>query len=77
LLLYLDAGAVLGYVFGRGLPALINRAEVDSFGLYPVLALALAGDLFPYAATELVGGNGFLAIHVVGIVLGNRPLAHR
>jgi cell volume regulation protein A len=74
-LLQLAAGAALGYVFGRGLVALINRAEIDGFGLYPVLALA--GGLFTYAATELVGGNGFLAIYVTGIVLGNRPLTHR
>lgn len=74
-LLQLAAGAVLGYAFGRGLVALINRAEIDGFGLYPVLALA--GGLFTYAATELVGGNGFLAIYVTGIVLGNRPLTHR
>jgi len=74
-LLQLTAGAALGYAFGRGLTLLINRAYVDSFGLYPVLALA--GGLFSYAATELVGGNGFLAIYVVGVVVGNRPLAHR
>lgn len=74
-LVQLTVGAALGYVFGRGLVGLINRVKVDSFGLYPVLALA--GGLFAYAATDLIGGNGFLAIYVVGVVLGNRPLAYR
>lgn len=73
--LQLVAGAALGYGFGRALVVLINRVRIDSFGLYPVLALA--GGLLAYAATDLVGGNGFLAIYVVGIVLGNRPLMHR
>ncbi len=74
-LLQLTAGAVLGYVFGRALAWLINHVQVDSLGLYPVLALA--GGLFTYAATDLAGGNGFLAIYVAGIVLGNRRLTHK
>lgn len=73
--LQLVAGAALGYGMGRGLVVVINRVRIDSVGLYPVLALA--GGLFTYAFTELVGGNGFLAIYMVGIVLGNRPLVHR
>ena len=73
--LQLGAGAALGYGMGRGLVLVINRVQVDSVGLYPVLALA--GGLLTYAFTELVGGNGFLAIYMVGIVLGNRPLVHR
>ncbi len=73
--LQLALGAALGYGFGRALVVLINRVRIDSFGLYPMLALA--GGLLAYAATDLLGGNGFLAIYVVGIVLGNRPLTHR
>lgn len=73
--LQLVAGAAFGYGMGRGLVLVINRVRIDSVGLYPVLALA--GGLLTYALTELVGGNGFLAIYVVGIVLGNRPLVHR
>ena len=73
--LQLAAGAALGYGMGRGLVLVINQVRVDSVGLYPVLALA--GGLLTYALTELVGGNGFLAIYMVGIVLGNRPLVHR
>lgn len=68
-------GGVLGYVLGRLLVGLINRVRIDSFGLYPVLALA--GGLLTYALTNLLGGNGFLAIYVVGLVLGNSTLAHQ
>jgi cell volume regulation protein A len=39
--------------------------------------LALAGGLLCYAATSLVGGNGFLAIYVAGLVLGNASLVHQ
>ena len=74
-LLQLTIGAVVGVVFGRLLSTLINRVAIPSFGLYPVLALA--GGLLAYGASNLVGGNGFLTIYLVGLVLGNRPLAHR
>lgn len=39
--------------------------------------LALAGGLLCYAATSLIGGNGFLAVYVTGMVLGNAALAHQ
>jgi cell volume regulation protein A len=68
-------GGLLGYLLGRLLVLLINRVRIDSFGLYPVLALA--GGLLTYALTNLLGGNGFLAIYVVGLVLGNTTLAHQ
>lgn len=68
-------GAGLGLVFGRLLVELINRVDIPIFGLYPVLALA--GGLLAYSASNLLGGNGFLAIYLVGLTLGNLPLAHR
>lgn len=75
IVLQLLLGGLLGYLWGRGLTGLINRARLDTPGLYPVMALA--GGLLAYAATDLLGGNGFLAIYIVGLVLSNRPLSHR
>lgn len=74
-LLQLAIGAALGVVLGRLLSELINRVAIPSFGLYPVLALA--GGLLAYGVSNLAGGNGFLTIYLVGLVLGNRPLSHR
>lgn len=71
----LALGGLLGYLFGRFLVWLINRSGIDTLGLYPVLVLS--GGLLAYAATNLVGGNGFLAIYVLGVVLGNFPLSHK
>lgn len=71
----LALGAALGWLFGRLLGELINRVAISSFGLYPVLALA--GGLLAYGVSNLVGGNGFLTIYVVGLMLGNRALSHR
>lgn len=44
-------------------------------GLYPVLTLALAA--LAYGLTTLILGSGFLAVYVVGMVLGNASIPHR
>ena len=68
-------GAVLGYVIGRGAVWLFNRVDLDYDGLYSVLSLALA--LLTYAATASVGGSGFLAAYICGLVLGNHEFIHK
>jgi len=64
-------GAAMGVAGGRLLVMLINRLRLHS-GLYPLLAVA--GGLLVFAATQQVGGSGYLAIFVAGVVLGNSPL---
>ena len=61
-------GAVLGLAGGWLLVRLINRLSLAT-GLYPLLAVA--GGLFIFAVTAQLGGSGFLAIFLVGLVLGN------
>lgn len=51
-------GAVIGYVFGKGMIYVINYLKLGYEGLYPVLTLTLV--LFVYGATASLGGNGFL-----------------
>jgi cell volume regulation protein A len=64
-------GAVLGLAGGRLLVWLTNRLRLHT-GLYPLLASA--GGLLIFAVTQQVGGSGFLAIFLAGVVLGNSPL---
>lgn len=62
-------GAVIGIVGGLALVWLINRLELAA-GLYPVFAMAFA--LFIYSGAETVGASGFLAVYLVGLIVGNR-----
>jgi cell volume regulation protein A len=62
-------GLVLGLVIGGLAIWLIRRLHLDVEGLYQVLTIALA--LFTYAATALLSGSGFLAVYLVGLLLGN------
>ena len=67
----LGGGALGGLVGGALLVAFINLARLES-GLNPVVSLASA--LFVFAATSVLGGSGFLAVYVAGLVAGNMPL---
>lgn len=68
-------GAAAGMLAGRGSLWLINRIQLDHSGLYPVLSVALV--LLTYAGSALIHGNGFLAVYVAGIVIGNNRFIHR
>lgn len=69
----------LGAVFGFGLGFLwkyfINKIDMDFEGLYPVLVIALM--FITFSITELVGGNGFLAIYISAVYLGNHEFIHK
>lgn len=68
-------GGLAGLFWGVGLVWLLNRVRLDGFGLYPLLALA--GAFLAYSSTNLIGGNGFLAVYLAGLVVGNRRVPHR
>ncbi len=68
-------GGVMGYSMGRFSHWIINNIKLGSEGLYPVLVLGLA--MFTYAATHIIGGNGFLAIYLSALVLGSRDFIHK
>jgi cell volume regulation protein A len=70
--LQMGLGLVLGYSGGRAAGWLMRRTHFDWQGLYPLIALVLG--VLVFAVTNLVGGSGFLAVYVAGIVLGNQPL---
>lgn len=68
-------GAVFGYALGRGMVFLINRVKLSYEGLYPVLTLALVFLAFGLAA--VLGGSGFLAVYIAGIVMGRYDFIHK
>ncbi|MEZ5862534.1 MAG: potassium/proton antiporter, partial [Geminicoccaceae bacterium] len=71
----LVAGLAGGWLIVKG----INLIELEP-GLYPIAVLG--GALILFAFTALLGGSGFLAVYVAGLVAGNmriraRPHLHR
>ncbi len=68
-------GAAAGMAMGYIMSFTINRIKLEYDGLYPVLSLALV--LISYSATDYLGGNGFLAVYISAIVLGNKQFIHK
>jgi potassium/hydrogen antiporter len=68
-------GAAMGYVMSQLAILLINRLNLEIDGLYPVLTLSMI--LLAYGGTDLLSGNGFLAVYVVGLVMGNQNFIHK
>ncbi|PRZ04903.1 potassium/proton antiporter (CPA1 family) [Isoptericola sp. CG 20/1183] len=68
-------GIVAGAVVGLGGSWLLSRATLGPTGVYPVLALGVAG--LAYGAAAVVGGSGFLAVYLAGLLVGARVTQHR
>ncbi|HLW57278.1 MAG TPA: potassium/proton antiporter [Bacteriovoracaceae bacterium] len=69
LVVQIIVGGVIGYGAGRLGTFVINKLKLEFEGLYTVMTLALV--LLVYSLTQALKGNGFLAVYVAGVVLGN------
>ncbi len=69
LLLQFGIGAAAGLSAGRLLAELLRRLRLAE-GLYALLIAS--GGLALFAATNQLGGSGFLAIYLAGVVVGNQ-----
>lgn len=68
-------GAVFGYLFGYFLPKILNKIHLSFYGLYPVFTIAWV--LFLFASSTMLGGNGFLAVYMAGIVANTKEFVHK
>ncbi len=68
-------GGILGYGLGRAMVYTINRIKLEYDGLYPVLSIGLV--ILAYGLTVTLGGNGFLAVYIAAIVMGNSEFIHK
>ncbi|PKV67066.1 potassium/proton antiporter [Pontibacter ramchanderi] len=71
----MSIGAVAGIAMGRIMTWVINRIQLEQEGLYPALTMAMV--IFAYAFTNAINGNGFLAVYVSAVILGNRNFIHK
>jgi cell volume regulation protein A len=62
------AGLAIGWLAGIA----INRVQLSAAGMYPLIATGFG--LLAYGAAAFLGGSGFLAVYLAGIVLGNRRI---
>lgn len=67
----MGVGAIVGLLTGWLSLKVINGVALTASGLYPVLVTALG--LLSFGLAASLGGSGFLAIFICGVVIGNRP----
>ncbi len=65
-------GVLVGLAMGYFAVRVVNRINLDAAGLYPVLVTAFG--LLTFGLASWMGGSGFLAVYLAGIVIGNRRL---
>lgn len=68
-------GAVCGILFAWLSKKLINILNLGFGGIYPVLTIGIM--FFVFSATDAIGGNGFLAVYLAGLYLGNQDLVNK
>jgi cell volume regulation protein A len=75
LILQMSIGAAFGFVAGRSIVWLFNRVKLQIEGLYLVMSVAMV--IFIYSATQTLKGNGFLAVYIAGVILGNHKFVFK
>lgn len=68
-------GLIIGFVLAKAFVWIINVINLPNKTLYPILMLAFI--FFIFALTEKFSGNGYLAVYVAGIVMGNCKLVEK
>lgn len=68
-------GILIGYLMSRLFAWIANRIRLHFDGLYTVLSMGWV--LLTYGVTALLGGSGFLAVYIVGIMLGKLMFVHK
>ena len=68
-------GAVVGYLLGKLAILMLNRLNIDNQALYPILLLSFI--FFTFSITDLLNGNGYLAVYIAGIMVGNNKIMYR
>lgn len=74
-LLQFSVGSLVGYLMGRFSVWLLNKAGVDNVSLYSISLLCLV--FLAFSISALLGGNGYLTVYLMGVVVGNRKLASK
>lgn len=71
----LAVGGLAGYLLGKLTVVVINKIEIGYDSLYPILVFTAS--IFIYSFTYFLKGNGFLAIYIGGLIIGNSRFVHK
>lgn len=72
LLTQFGIGALCGFIIARSALFFIRKVNFESKSLYHILLLAAL--FFTYSFTDFIYGNGFLAVYIAGLTIGNSKI---
>ena len=75
LVLQMSLGAIAGVAIGFATVWILQRIKLNSTPLYSILLLAVS--MFAFSMTQMIQGNGYLAVYIAGFIIGNKPMNNR
>ena len=75
LFLQMTIGSLAGIAVGFISVWVLKRVKLNSAPLYSILLLAVS--LFAFSMTQMIQGNGYLAVYIAGLIIGNKPMNNR
>lgn len=68
-------GLLVGFSLALTSVYLLRNVQLEIDGLYPIFVIATV--LLGYSISEMLKGNGFLAVYIIGIIMGNSKIIHK
>ncbi len=69
------SGAMIGAGAGFAASWFMNRINIGNIPLYSIMLLSMV--FFTFSVSDMLGGNGYLAVYITGIIVGNRKIKDR
>ncbi len=69
------AGAMIGAGAGFATIWVMNKVNLNNIPLYSIMLMSIV--FFTFAITDMLGGNGYLAVYITGIIVGNNRMKNR
>lgn len=71
----LAAGAMIGGGAGYATVWVMRKVNLNNIPLYSIMLMSIV--FFIFSITDMLGGNGYLAVYLAGIVVGNDKMKDR
>lgn len=69
------AGTMIGAGAGFGTVWFMNKVNLNNIPLFSIMLMSIV--FFTFAFTDLLDGNGYLAVYITGIIVGNNKMKNR
>lgn len=68
-------GSIIGFIVAEVSILILKHVPFEIDGLYPIFIISII--LLGYSISEYIGGNGFLSVYIIGIIVGNKKIPHK